>query len=208
MFSRTKTFIQVWNFLRVSKWWQNFIFWVNYPFKRNYWINYSINPNIEFSDVIIQFSLNSICAIKSTISLKIKCPQLSKPEATAARNQNSICDRTEKKPWEKPGSVGGASSPLARRTSSLFQLQQSQIVRTQLVPVVFSRWLSRWRGPHWGSISGAHLGVLVSADVQGCRGCLYRCWSTIWSGYGLDLVTAVTIRAGYGLDWVTTVTSE
>ncbi len=32
MFSRTKTFIQVWNYLRVSKWWQNFHFWVNYPF--------------------------------------------------------------------------------------------------------------------------------------------------------------------------------
>ncbi len=42
MFSRTKTFIQVWNYLRVSKWWQNFHFWVNYPFKvwllsRNLW---------------------------------------------------------------------------------------------------------------------------------------------------------------------------
>ncbi len=35
VFSRTKTFIQVWNYLRVSKWWQNFHFWVNYPFKRN-----------------------------------------------------------------------------------------------------------------------------------------------------------------------------
>ncbi len=33
MFSRTKTLIQVWNYLRVSKWWQNFHFWVNYPFK-------------------------------------------------------------------------------------------------------------------------------------------------------------------------------
>ncbi len=29
--------------------------------------------------------------------LEMKCPQLSKPEATAARNQNSIGDRTEKK---------------------------------------------------------------------------------------------------------------
>ncbi len=29
------------------------------------------------------------------------------PEARAARNQNSIGDRMEKKPWEKPGSVGG-----------------------------------------------------------------------------------------------------
>ncbi len=55
-----------------------------------------------------------------------------------ARNQNSIGDRTEEKPWEKPGSVGGgASSPLARRTSSLLQLQQSQIVRAPLVPVIF-----------------------------------------------------------------------
>ncbi len=33
VFSRTKKFIQVWNYLRVSKWWQNFDFWVNYPFK-------------------------------------------------------------------------------------------------------------------------------------------------------------------------------
>ncbi len=33
VFSRTKKFIQVWNYLRVSKWWQNFHFWVNYPFK-------------------------------------------------------------------------------------------------------------------------------------------------------------------------------
>ncbi len=61
-------------------------------------------------------------------------------------------------------------SPLARRTSNFFQLQQSQIVRAPLVPMVFFRWLSRRRGPHWGSVSGAHLGVLVSADVQSCRG--------------------------------------
>ncbi len=33
VFGRTKKFIQVWNYLRVSKWWQNFQFWVNYPFK-------------------------------------------------------------------------------------------------------------------------------------------------------------------------------
>ncbi len=33
VFGRTKKFIQVWNYLRVSKWWQNFHFWVNYPFK-------------------------------------------------------------------------------------------------------------------------------------------------------------------------------
>ncbi len=28
----TKKFIQVWNYLRESKWWHNFHFWVNYPF--------------------------------------------------------------------------------------------------------------------------------------------------------------------------------
>ncbi len=39
------------------------------------------------------------------ILLEMKIPQLSKPEATAARNQNSIGDRTEKTPWEKPGSA-------------------------------------------------------------------------------------------------------
>ncbi len=37
----------------------------------------------------------------------------------------------------------GASSPLARRTSSLFQLHQSQGVSGPLVPGVFSRWLSK-----------------------------------------------------------------
>ncbi len=31
VFGSTKKFIQVWNYLRVSKWWQNFHFWVNYP---------------------------------------------------------------------------------------------------------------------------------------------------------------------------------
>ncbi len=41
------------------------------------------------------------------IVLEMKCPQLSKPEATAARNEYSIGDRMEKKPWEKPGLVGG-----------------------------------------------------------------------------------------------------
>ncbi len=44
-----------------------------------------------------QFSLNSICVINLTISLEMKCPQLSTPEATAKRNQNSIGDRMEKK---------------------------------------------------------------------------------------------------------------
>ncbi len=47
-----------------------------------------------FSDVIIQLSSNSICAIKSTILPEIKCPQLSKPKPTVVKNQNSICDRS------------------------------------------------------------------------------------------------------------------
>ncbi len=71
--------------------------------------------------------------MKSMILLEMKCPQLSMPEATAARNENSIGDRMEKKPWEKQGSVRGASSPPARRTSSLFQLSQSQTFKWSTV---------------------------------------------------------------------------
>ncbi len=68
---------------------------------------------IEFSDVIVQlsFSLNSICAIKSVISLEMECPQLSKPEATTARNQNSIGDRKENKTLGETRLSRGASSP-------------------------------------------------------------------------------------------------
>jgi len=33
VFSRTIKHIEVWNDLRVSKWWKNFYFWVNYPFE-------------------------------------------------------------------------------------------------------------------------------------------------------------------------------
>ncbi len=40
VFGRTNKFIQVWNSLRMSKWWQNFHFWVNYPF------NLSISWNL------------------------------------------------------------------------------------------------------------------------------------------------------------------
>ncbi len=127
---------------------------------------------IEFSSGIVQLSsVYNICAIKSMIVLEMKCPQLSKPEATAARNENSIGDRMEKKTLGETRLSRGASSPPARRISSLFQLQQSQIVSGPLVPGVFPRWMSRWRGPHWRSVSGAHLCVLDSTDIQGCRGC-------------------------------------
>ncbi len=41
-----------------------------------------------------QFISNNICAIKSTISLEMKCPQLSKPETTAARTKTpSVTER-------------------------------------------------------------------------------------------------------------------
>ncbi len=127
---------------------------------------------IEFSNGIVQLSsVYNICAIKSMIVLEMKCPQLSKPETTAARNQNSISGRMEKKTLGETRLSRGASSPSARRISSLFQLQQSQSVSGPLVPGVFPRWMSRWRGPHWRSVSGAHLCVLDSTDVQGCRGC-------------------------------------
>ncbi len=73
----------------------------------------------------------------------MKIPKLSKPEVTAAKNQNSIGDRMEEKTLEETRLSWGASSSLARQTSSLFQLQQSQIVRAPVVAVVFCRWLSR-----------------------------------------------------------------
>ncbi len=75
--------------------------------------------------------------MKSMILLEMKCPQLSKPEATTARNQNSIGDRMEKKTLGETRLSRGASSPPARQTSSLFQLQQSPIVSGPLVPGSF-----------------------------------------------------------------------
>ncbi len=111
----------------------------------HYWIQWCYRP--------AQFSLNNICAIKSMISLAMKCPQLSKPEATAARVQNTIGDRTEKKPWEKPGSVGG---PVLLWPDEPVVFFPTAAKSDQLVPVVFSRWLSGWRGPPWRSVSGEH----------------------------------------------------
>ncbi len=46
------------------------------------------------------------------IVLEMKCPQLSKPEATAARNENSIGDRMQKKTLGETRLSRGASSPL------------------------------------------------------------------------------------------------
>ncbi len=87
-------------------------------------------------------SLNNICAIKSMIVLQVKCPQLSKPEATAARNENSIGDRMEKKPWEKPGSVGGPV-PLRPDEPVVCSNCSKVSVSGPLVPGVFPRWMSR-----------------------------------------------------------------
>ncbi len=72
----------------------------------------------------------------------------------------------------------GGSSPLARRTSSLSQLQQSQIVqRTHLVPGVLSRWPSRRQGLLWGSVSGdPSLGIGIT-DYTNIRQILALPWS-------------------------------
>ena len=68
----------------------------------------------------------------------MKCPQLSKPEATAARNQNSISERMEKKTLGETRLSWGASCPLTRRNQQFnSRLQQSQVVqKNHLFPVV------------------------------------------------------------------------
>ncbi len=56
VFSRTKKFIKVWNYLRMSKWWQNFHFWVNYPFKSLGYIC-SIAKNTLYGSKLLIFLL-------------------------------------------------------------------------------------------------------------------------------------------------------
>ncbi len=55
VFGRTKKFIQVWNYLRVSKWWQNFHFWVNYPFNHKYfiWILIELDPGWFWKNTLL-----------------------------------------------------------------------------------------------------------------------------------------------------------
>ncbi len=77
------------------------------------------------------------------ILLEIKCPQLSMPEATAARNQNYIGDRMEKKPWEKPGSVGGAVPLRPDEPVVCSNFIKVRLLSGPLFPVVFPRWMSR-----------------------------------------------------------------
>ncbi len=75
--------------------------------------------------------------------LEMKCPQLSMPEATATRNQNSIGDRMEKKPWEKPGSVGGPVPLRPDEPVVCSNCIKVKVLSAPLVPVVFPRWMSR-----------------------------------------------------------------
>ncbi len=53
------------------------------------------------------------------ISLEIKCPKLSKPEVTTARNQNSIGDRTEKKNIGRDQALSGGQFPSGQTRFSL-----------------------------------------------------------------------------------------
>ncbi len=101
------------------------------------------------------------------------CWKWSVPNWASQRRQRQGTKTPSVTEWRKNlgrnQAQSGGSSPPARQISSLFQLQQSQSVSGPLVPGVFPRWMSRWRGPHWRSVSGAHLCVLDSADGQGCR---------------------------------------
>ncbi len=94
--------------------------------------------NTQFSVKGISL-LNSVMASSSSVQFKkfpfnqvddiagIKCPQLSKPEATAARNQNSIGDRTEKKTLGETRLSRGPFLLWPDDTAVQFQLLQSQI---------------------------------------------------------------------------------
>ncbi len=105
--------------------------------------------NTQFSVKGISL-LNSVMASSSSVQFKKflfnqvddiagnEVSQLSKPEATAARNQNSIGDRTEKKTLGETRLSRGAISPLARRHSSSIPTAAKSDWRAQLVPEVFS----------------------------------------------------------------------
>ncbi len=64
---------------------------------------------------------------QSTILLEIKCPQLSKPERQRQGTKTPLVTERRKKPWEKPGSVGGPFLLWPDDTAVQFQLLQSQI---------------------------------------------------------------------------------
>ncbi len=65
VFSRTKTFIQVWNYLRMSKWWHNFHFWVNYPFK-GLWASVQYQEAESFCQIRSSVCLSNACMLKTS----------------------------------------------------------------------------------------------------------------------------------------------
>ncbi len=77
------------------------------------------NRSYQQSVQYYTFEKRYLALFQFSLFVKMKCPQLSKPEATAARNQNSIGDRMEKKTLRETRLSRRASSPLTRRTSSL-----------------------------------------------------------------------------------------
>ncbi len=70
VFCRTKKFIQVWNYLRVSKWWQNFHFWVNYPFKHCFCKLALYQAPFWYITTTFYSKIN-LCTITSSFTLKI-----------------------------------------------------------------------------------------------------------------------------------------
>ncbi len=100
----------------------------------------------------VETQVQSLIALKCTIQEQSKIKNTTMLEKDVVQVCVSICrllhyftlicsiqiDRMEKKNLGETRLSRGASSALARRTSSLFQLQQTQSVRAPLVPVVFS----------------------------------------------------------------------
>ncbi len=77
------------------------------------------------------------------IVLEMKCPQLSMPEATAARNENSIGDRMERKSKRK-------MKILKRWKSFFFSMKSSSVERDEFLVVAWqgSSVLDRGGGDH------------------------------------------------------------
>ncbi len=100
VFSRTNTFIQSWNYW-VSKWWQNFHFWVNYPFKTQS-LNKSPVCNVYCSSLsVCVFAVFWPCSVSESVQGVMICPLL----AVSIRgplefSQNALCsDRASNVDW-------------------------------------------------------------------------------------------------------------
>ncbi len=108
------------------------------------------------------------------------------------RNQNSISDRIGEKTLREIRLSRGASSPLARRTSSLIPGCNKVRLCRGLIWFPWSCADGYLGGVIFAGVClWAHQAVLVSADIQAVD-VVSRCWSsTIWTGYRLDL-------GGYG----------